>query len=491
MFNDARTLEPGTRLEADVCVVGSGAAGLTVARQLRGAKATVIVLESGGLRADKEAAQLSAGHAGGRLLSPANRYLIASRTRRVGGLVNSWHGSCRPLDPEDFALRDWVPDSGWPLDRETLEPYYAGARALLALAALEPPAPGELLADDARFGSSWLAYAPQGALGTAWRRRVAQAPNVEVFTRATVTALDLDDGGGRVATAAVRCLGGPSFEVRARHFVLAAGTLENARLLLASNGRRAAGLGNAHDLVGRFFMDQPLLRAGYVTLPGSAEVMAGYAGPQTRPARRAVMRPRADFQQRHELLNSLALVEPAAPGDSGPLAPEVERFASGLRRLAGDTAGSRNYSGVVILRGEQRPHRDSRLVLAAQRDALGVPQIDLDWQVSDHDRWSLSTTARLLGESLGQRGLGRLQLQVSGGQRRSLRHWSGYQSGTTRMSHEPAMGVVNPDCRVHDLPNLFLAGSSVFPTSGCSGPMLTTVALALRLGDHLRRLLAA
>ena len=495
MFNDARTLEPGARLEADVCIVGGGAAGLTVARGLRGAKARVIVLESGGLTADKKAKRLTAGHAAGWLLRRRkSRYLMSSRERRVGGLANSWHGACRTLDPEDFAVRDWVPDSGWPLAREALEPYYERARRLLGLETPElestdPPA-GELLTDDTRFGSSWVAYAARGALGRTWRRRVAEGSNVEVFTHATVSALELDSAGGQVESATVRCLDGPSFEVQARHFVLAAGALENSRLLLASNSRRSAGLGNAHDLVGRYFMDQPMLRAGYVTLPGSADAMAAYARPQARPARRAIMRPSVSFQERHELLNSMVMIEPATSDDCGPLAPDVERFAADLRRLAGGNAVEPSYFGAVLLRGEQRPHRDSRLVLSAQRDALGMPQIDLDWQVSEHDRWSLTTTARLLGESFGRRALGRMQLRLGSGRRRAMT-WSGYQSGTTRMSHEPARGVVNPNCRVHDLPNLFLAGSSVFPTSGCSGPIMTTIALALRLGDNLRRLLGA
>lgn len=485
MLNDARTLETGARLDADVCIVGSGAAGLTVAHELATTGASVVVLESGGQEPDAGIDGLSMGRARGRLFGRSNRYLTASRTRRFGGLTHSWHRTCRPLDREDLIQRDWVPDSGWPLNEQELTPYYQRAATLLGL---PPPSPtGDLLADDGRFDGSWLAYATPTALGADWRRGPTAAPNIEIFTHATVTMLELEAGGARVETAMVRCLDGPRFKVRASRFVLAAGALENARLLLASNSRRSKGLGNEHDLVGRFFMDQVVMRAGFVTLPGSAGVMASYREPDGESSRRAIMRPQAAFQARHELLNSLALFEPAEIERGGSLAAAVGRSVSGLHRLAGQSGGSGDFFGRVTLRGEQRPHRDSRLLLAAERDALGVPRIDLSWRLSDHDSWSLRTTARLLGESLGRRGLGRLQLRVRQQLRRRDFGWSGHHSGTTRMSRQPSTGVVDPDCRVHDLPNLFVAGSSVFPTSGCSGPMLTTLALSLRLGGHLRQ----
>jgi len=492
MFHDARTLEQGALLEGDVCIIGSGAAGLTLAQSLAGSTNSVVVLESGGLEANEATDALSVGRVHGPLFDDSSRYLEATRTRRFGGLTNVWRRTSRPLDEEDLAPRSWVPDSGWPLDPRALEPYYAKARAALILeesSAAPGRAPGELLEADSRFDTSWLNYATPAALGAGWRRSIASLAQVEVFTHATATGLELDDAGDRVARVVVRCLDGPDFAVRARHFVLAAGALENARLLLASSSQRAAGLGNAHDLVGRFFMEQLVLRAGYVFLPGRVDLMAGYDEPPAAPARRAAIRPAGSLQAQRELLNSLALFEPASLKGRRSLSRAVCRAVGGLDRLGGRQPAGADYFGAVSLRGEQRPERDNRLVLQQERDALGVPRIGLTWQPTEHDRWSLRTTARLLGESLGRFGLGRLQLRVGGQLRSNFFGPAGHQSGTTRMSRYASLGVVDPDCRVHDLPNLFLAGSSVFPTSGCSGPMLTTVALSLRLGDHLRRLL--
>jgi choline dehydrogenase-like flavoprotein len=124
--------------------------------------------------------------------------------------------------------------------------------------------------------------------------------------------------------------------------------------------------------------------------------------------------------------------------------------------------------------------------LRDSRDSLGRRRIDLRWELTDHDLWSLRTTSRLLGEALGRHHAGRLQYRGGAAVSRGRLRWAGDPSGTTRMSRDPASGVVDPDCRLHDVDNVFVAGASVFPTGGCCGPLLTEVALGLRLGEHLR-----
>ncbi|MCZ6726965.1 MAG: GMC family oxidoreductase [Acidobacteria bacterium] len=499
MFTDARELETGTTLEVDLCVVGAGAAGLAVTLELLDSSCSIAVVESGGRGPSDRTQQLAAGRARGRLFGRNNRYLSATRTRAFGGLGEDWHGSCRALDPEDLIVRSWVPASGWPIDAATLDPYNARARSLFGIdvPARRDERTGLLAADDA-FESSWLDYSPRPSIAERFRGRFAQAGNVNVLTHANVVEIALDEGGRRVVDLVTRCLDGPELVVRARYFVLAAGALENARLLLASNGQRPHGIGNENDLVGRFFMEQVEMRAAYVALPGQRRAMAGYdavqAGDGGLHPVRAIMRPSARLQARHELLNSLITFSPVAAADIGELASHVGRLAAATARLDSDStpdAAAEPYFGAVTLRSEQPPERRSRLVLGAERDELGVPRIDLAWRFDDHVVWSLRTTARLLGENLGRRLLGRLQLRATGRVNRRRFRWSAHQSGTTRMSREPSEGVIDTDCRLHDVSNLFVAGSSVFPTSGCSGPMLTVVALSLRLGEHLRRLLAS
>ena len=144
---------------------------------------------------------------------------------------------------------------------------------------------------------------------------------------------------------------------------------------------------------------------------------------------------------------------------------------------------------------EQAPNPDSRVSLVEERDALGLPRIALDWRLTELDKRSLQAGHQAVALELGRTGLGRLQIEdwltadvttwtptLTGGH---------HHIGTTRMSEDPARGVVDGDCRVHGIANLYVAGSSVFPTSGSANPTLTVVALALRLAAHLEQRLAA
>ena len=141
---------------------------------------------------------------------------------------------------------------------------------------------------------------------------------------------------------------------------------------------------------------------------------------------------------------------------------------------------------------EQAPNPASRVRLIEQRDALGMPRVQLEWRLSGLDKRSIRRAHELLARELGRAGLGRLQLMLSEDEHRWPPELGGgrHHMGTTRMHRDPARGVVDPDCRVHGVGNLYVAGSSVFPTVGAANPTLTIVALALRLADHLVEQLA-
>ena len=125
----------------------------------------------------------------------------------------------------------------------------------------------------------------------------------------------------------------------------------------------------------------------------------------------------------------------------------------------------------------------------AGRDAFGEPLARLDWRVAERDRLALWRVLELLAAEAGRSGLGRLDLPGDAGRELALARLRGgrHHMGTTRMGVRPSQGVVDPDCRVHGIPNLFVAGSSVFPTAGHANPTLTIVALALRLADTIAR----
>lgn len=138
---------------------------------------------------------------------------------------------------------------------------------------------------------------------------------------------------------------------------------------------------------------------------------------------------------------------------------------------------------------EPRPDPASRVRLGSRRDALGQPQVQLEWRVDPTQKRDLRRIAASMGAAFARAGVGRMKLTLdaddSGWRQPPRGSW--HQLGCTRMSTDPTRGVVDPDCRVHSFANLHLASGSVFPTVGYANPTLSIVALAIRLADHLER----
>ena len=348
-----------------------------------------------------------------------------------------------------------------------------------------------------------------------------------VCLHGTVVEVVTGPGDRTVTHVRVRCLGGTGFRVRARFFVLAAGGIENARVLLTSTGACARGLGNEHDLVGRYFMDHPRdYSCALVPADRALFDRAGfYDAHSTRGGfvmgRLALS---AECRREERLLNGSATLRPRPPGHRSagmqalralrstslrrPL--QVLRRAGRLTLRLGDVVGygyrryalgheaadvdwaslpdrSRRFETFeLLLNLEQAPDPDNRVTLGPGRDALGVPRAHVVWRWRERDQQSLDRTRRILAEDLERAGIGRI-VPISG---TTLDPNAHHHLGATRMHRHAHQGVVDEHCRVHATSNLFLAGSSVFPTGGCANPTLTIVALALRLADHLGRVLA-
>lgn len=535
MFVDARSLPDGRRLDTDLCVVGAGAAGIALARRLADAPFRVTLLESGGLEFDEATQALCRGDNVGFPYYP----LDAVRLRYFGGTTNHWAGTCRPLEPIDFESRAWVPRSGWPFDKARLDPYYANAQALCQLgdydydpAAWEAISGPRLPLDDQRVVTAMFQLSPPTRFGSVYRADVEHAPSVTTFLFANATEVVTDVYGSRVTELRCATLAGNRFSVSARAFVLATGAIENARLLLASRSVRAGGVGNDHDQVGRCFMEHLSLPAGVLVLSDPGAPMGLYetrADDQRRPRDQApgrgflALAPAAQRDER--LLNARvyllpvrelealdatsdglasieALGEGFGGGDAlGDLGPHVERIVRHLddvimRGYRGWFRRSRPFKAFYLYQHmEHAPNPDSRVALAAETDALGQPRAQLDWRFSELERRTLRHSVEILAAELGRIGLGRVRAaatDVETGWPSPYRGLRGawHQMGTTRMSDDPRLGVVDADARVHGTANLYVAGSSVFPTSGYTNPTLTLVALALRLADHLRERLA-
>lgn len=568
MFADARTVPDGTVLEADLCIIGAGAAGITLAREFVGSLLRVTVLESGDLEFDQETQSLYDGELVGLPYFP----LETARLRYFGGSTNHWGGVCRPLEEVDFEPREGVPFSGWPIRRADLEPFYPRAAEVVGLPSSDFAvgtwterdrfSPLPLSSERVETRVALTADESRRRFGRSYRDELGRAGNVTVFLGANVVEIETDEPGATATGVRVATLSGTRFSLAARWFVLAVGGLENPRLLLASNRRRLAGLGNQFDLVGRFFMEHPRFIAGmvapshqdvgvgfyeehsvgsvevkgYVALSQEARRDEGLVDVQVRvqplyvesfaraieaqdvDSLRAVasaVRERAlgDGLAQHltnvvgDLMTWQEFTVPGAPIPV-PYPEVIGRVVESMpieRRslipwLLGDIAGFAYKEArgapvdglALVTRIEQVPNPDSRVTLGPDRDELGMPRSRLDWRLTRLDHDSVRRTLEILGAEMGRAGVGRLKVMLD----EDVTAWPSdlaggwHHMGTTRMSDDPHQGVVDRDCRVHGMSNLFVAGSSVFPTAGSGTPTLTIVALALRLADRLKRIVA-
>jgi choline dehydrogenase-like flavoprotein len=523
MLRDARELDDGHVVECDLGIVGAGAAGITLARAFAGGRLKVGLLESGGLEFEERVQALDQGTNVGLPYFP----LDACRLRYFGGSTNHWAGRCRPLDEIDFEARPWVRLSGWPLSRADLDPYYREAQKICQLGAFDY-APERWLdagqkvlpLDPAKVVSRIWQYSPPTRFGEAYRKDLEAAANLEVVLHANLVEIEANEAGAEVTALHARTLDGKRQTLRARAYVLACGGLETPRLLLAASGQVNVGLGNQRDLVGRYFMEHPHCNAARALVTDPA-LLSFYSFGQGGGHAQGIpvvgcLNQSPERQRARQLLNFDSLFTLDNVGDSGFAALRRIWSAAGHGEWPDhlgadlwkalididDTAagvmgrlGLREYHPSTVsfrmwCSAEAAPNPDSRVRLGDERDALGMPRIVLDWQLSAQDKRSLLAGHQAVAEELGRTGLGRLQIAewltadddswsptVEGGH---------HHMGTTRMSQDPSQGVVDPTSKVHGIANLYIAGSSVFPTSGSANPTLTIVALSLRLAEHLK-----
>jgi choline dehydrogenase-like flavoprotein len=502
---DANALPADATLEADVCVVGAGAAGIALALELESAGIDVCLLESGRYEPDPATQDLYRGEIAGRSYFP----LESARLRWFGGTTNHWAGHCPELTPADLEARPWIDAAGWPISWEELSAYYPRAGSYLELPSPPPqPSPDarergqrSLPFDPDTLVTTMMRFSPPTRFGRVYRERIEAARHVRLVLGANVTALRRSPSHSLLERVEASTFGGNSFSVLAQRVVLAAGGIENARLLLVSNDVEPNGLGLGG--AARWLL------AGADVEPG----LYAWPEPSQRGASMAVLSLAERTVRREQLGGFRARLDWSSESreSSGWQAARVLREAvsrgrvpddlsGALRRLLGDFSGA--FGGLreeifgfgddafawITCEAEQRPDPENRVTLSSELDPLGLPRVRLHWRISEDDFRTLERGLEIIAHEVGRASLGRVQvpeLETDGDWRDRVRGaW--HHMGTTRMGSSPRTSVVDAQCRVHGLGNLYVAGSSVFPTGGASNPTLTIVALVVRLADHLR-----
>ena len=509
---------------ADVAIVGSGAAGQAAARQLLAHGCSVVLLESGGLDHDSASSDLNRGEIVGHDYHP----LEHSRLRFFGGTTAIWGGRCAELDDIDFERREWVEHSGWPIGAADIASYVDEARKLLGVDGgwadeMPNPAPFDRLSNN-ELAVRWWRFDPQFDRFTIDRAGDLEShPRSTLMIHATVREVVLGRDGVAVERLDVRTPDGRRIDVRARHYILAAGGIENPRILLNSTSVMPQGIGNGHDLVGRFFMEHPHARGGRIVGKADWRWLTAFArrhvgGVEVSPA----LVPTVTLQKREAILNSSVTIAVRRP-ETGNHALIKRAYLHMKHRTAPNRRGRqlwkatrrlvRTYTGLtgplhhwlakrangldlaLVIRAEQAPNADSRVLLTGETDATGMRRVALDWRLSPIDVDTVAALVASLHRETSRMGLG--SVEPASWLADPSKTWVSddlisahpiggfHHMGTTRMASDPRRGVTDGWGRVHGLANLHIAGSSLFPTGGWANPTLTIVALSLRTADRI------
>jgi choline dehydrogenase-like flavoprotein len=518
----------------EVIVVGAGPAGIVQALELRRRGIAVTMLAGGGDGFDAGFQAMAEAE----IADPRRHAPMGMAVRRVlGGTSSLWGGRCVAFDEGDFA-RDW------PIGAAEISPWYD--RAIRYLDAGEPVFSAPLAARNPECRFDEL---ERWSEGRDLRRIHAAAlegdPGLQAWLGAVCTGLDIDPESGKVTGVAVATPSGERAVLKARAIVLACGGLETTRLLLTAQAAHPRMFGGKDGALGRYYMGHLEGRIAEIAFdrPGADRDFDFFIDASGRYVRRRITIP-AGTRQQHGLLNlaawpdnpelgepghksailSLAYLSLAAPGLGALLA------AAGIRRKhldGGVTQIGRHLSNIVrgspeavreatrylyrryaarphlpgffipnaahryalFYHAEQAPNRDSIVRLVGPRDALGMPRLRIDLRYGEVDARSVVDSHAIIDRGLRRSGLGRLNYTVPESDRLARvmdQATDGYhQIGTARMADRPRDGIVDRDCRVHGSPNLFVAGSAVFPSSGQANPTLLLAALSARLAAHL------
>jgi choline dehydrogenase-like flavoprotein len=537
MIIDGSALTSGIEKEHELCIVGSGIAAMVLVTQLAKSYKDICMIESGSWKPDDDTQSLYALDNVG---YPIRKH-YQSRIRYFGGSCNIWAGRALIYNEIDFMPRPWLDDHSWPLDFAELDRYYAAASRYLNLPSYDKVKPETwhprlsdfetILVENANFKTNVSLFAKSPArfgYRTKYYRTVKKSKYITLYINSNVVNVQLNDALSRVVRVDVACLNGVRYTIKPKKIVLACGGLENTRILLTSDKQMPGGIGNQHGLLGCYYMDHPRAVFGrvkltkkikldhmlgmpvaggkmqlgiglsdkiqveegllnnYLTLEpnysiGSMELYEAFVKLMKRLLRKGYSGKRFDFKNQ-EIAEVPEMIYLLTPKELLPhfmyysyykYSRFIKKFVTKLSHLS------------IVNYSEQEALKESRVYLGREKDKLGMPKLVLDWKVSDRSLKSSLRLLQLIDEHFRQREAGYIEddlAEITGLPYTDASH----HLGTTRMSANPKAGVVDANCQVYGVDNLYIAGSSVFPTAGHANPTLTIAAMSLRLADYLK-----
>ncbi len=496
MFKDLKNFSNQATLKYDVCIVGSGVAGLSVAKQLLKTNRNIVILESGGMEPESRYLELNEGKNSG----PKFLDLDSSRLRCFGGAGQLWAGHCAPFERDDFEKKSYLSYSGWPISFDDLEDYYKEASGMLGIShkkfynddlignTRKEKSFKEINQNNSFITTQAIQYAGKYRdFSRVYKKDFKESENTDIIFHSTVTNLNVINDGNTVSSVSVSDLDGHKATIEAKIIVLAAGALENPRILLVSNNYHKKGIGNSHKLVGTCFMSHP-------GISNTAQIYKTAFNECFINTKDPVNYRRVFAVSNHGRIKSQILKSNLSFNDDDLLTKQFNEYRFfKLNNQPCEGENSKNVPSVWNLNCalEQPPRLANYMKLDSMKDALGMPKISMHWDnLSKIEKDTVLKTIKYFARTLGISGTGKIRLtkEFLNGEVFDFDDSINHHIGTTRMSDNPKTGVVDKNCKVFGLSNLYIAGSSVFPTASNVGPTYTIIALSLKLGKYIKNI---
>lgn len=455
----------------DVCIVGSGPAGITTAISLA-STVKVLILEAGNIEYSEKSQEFFTG----KVVGDDYYDLKICRLRQMGGASGHWGGKCRTLDDFDFAHKDYSPEANWPIQKSDLDKHLLKAASILKI---NPAFKNSSYAWDSNIENIPFEFSPPVRFKQQYFDFIAKSKNIDLIANTAVSAVRLADSS--IKELILSNTLGLKGKLKAKTYVFAMGGIENGRMLkfIAVDNPTSALSKNKN--VGAYWMDHPHCTIGdfYYDKAVGDHWHVGLSAQQKRKLK---------------VLNcNLNLVPHIGHSDDGAAKKLLRELMCVNEKIGSQISlglGKNYCGGRIDAAWEQEPNFNNAIDLDSKVDAFGVPKVILKFKISEIDLRTISSTAEYVAESMVKNGKAKIRLHewlwgnkypVEGSS------WGPHHMGGTRMSKTKESGVVDPNLKCWDVSNLFMVGSSVFPSGGHANPTLTIVQLASRLADYLMK----
>lgn len=470
MIYDLNILNENSTLKNnfDICIVGAGAAGITIANKLGKNGLKIALCEAG----SEEYTEESQDNYKGEITGDHYFDLDIARLRYLGGTTNHWNGWCRSFEPVDFDRGYLGNEYKWPISYNELFKFRKEACDILEIA------------NDFDFNKTENNYvkkikfqfSPPVRFKDKYQFDLKKSSNISLLLNANLE--DISGDHNTINYAYFKSYTNKKIKIKASRFIFAMGGIENSRFLLWFAKKYQTKYFDDNTPIGKYWMEHPHFNLGSALVEKSVTNHPYYSLT-------------ANTQKQAKILNcGFRINKITSSNTTKGMIKELLCVAPRVGQKIAELASKNIVCGATFFAAwEQSANISNTITLSNKKDKFGIPRVKLKWQKNSFDRENIKKSVSIFNSWLLEKNLGRIQLNK----------WilkdldypindelGGYHHmGGTRMSSNSKLGVVDKNCKVYGSKNLYMAGSSIFTTGGHNNPTLPIVQFSLRLSEHL------